>query len=624
MIAARTGIPGRLFLERRGESALRRMEAAVAAELLHGPPCILATGAGAWTVRQIRAQTAQRAFSIWLRGEPSLLLARIGKSDRSLLRTRDPVELFNEHVARREHLYALANATLDVTQEPVERTACRLEQVLLEAGILAPGRSTSVPSSAPRDPHASPPRQNVFARDDRPERNPIHNTSVNPGHDEMSRSAWSSLEGVAAVEIGPCERAVTGRVALPGSKSETNRALMMAACADGISELGAILKSEDSYWCVAALTHLGVAIGEHGDTIRVEGTGARWRRTKDPVFIGSAGTIARFLPGLLCAGDGEWMVRASLQLSSRPIKPLVDALIDLGGDIVFVQEWGRLPIRIKGRRLSGGTVHMSGAVSSQFVSGVIMASPLASNPVQIEVTDAIVQPGYVQVTLTMLKRFGVEVEADDSFRRFSIRPQPYRPASMNIAADASTASYFLALAAVTGGDVTITNLSSTSEQPDVQFLHVLERLGCEVAADDSGVRVRARGPLRGGQYFDMKALSDVALTLAAMAPFADGPIGIGGVEHIRHHECDRLSAMAASLSLLGIKVEERPDGLTIWPGRPACAELDTYDDHRVAMSLAVLGSAANGIVLRNPGCVSKTCPSFFDLLTKLGLTVRYR
>jgi 3-phosphoshikimate 1-carboxyvinyltransferase len=435
-------------------------------------------------------------------------------------------------------------------------------------------------------------------------------------------TAWSSLQGVESVEIMGCDRPVIGRIVLPGSKSETNRALIMAACADGTSVLRGILRSEDSYWCLTTLAQLGASVSHDGEILRVAGTGARWTRATAPLFIGSAGTIARFLPGVLCAGDGEWMLRASLQLSDRPIKPLVDALVGLGADIAYVERSDRFPIRIKGRRLLGGTIQMSGALSSQFVSGLIMASPLATDAIDLHLTDDIVQPGYVVVTLTMMKQFGIDVDVDDDFRRFSIRPQSYRPASMNIAADASTASYFMALAAVTRGEMTISNLNAASEQPDIQFLRVLERLGCEVEAGDHGVRVRARGPLRGGQDFDMRALSDMVPTLAAMAPFADGPIGISGVEHIRFHESDRLAAMAASLSALGIKVEERRDGLTIWPGRPIRTRLDTYDDHRVAMSLAVLGCAADGVELRNPGCVSKTCPTFFDDLTKLGVTLR--
>ena len=218
-----------------------------------------------------------------------------------------------------------------------------------------------------------------------------------------------------------------------------------------------------------------------------------------------------------------------------------------------------------------------------------------------------------------MRHFGAVVEEDTGLEHFVVAPQGYHGRDLTVEADASTATYFAALAAVTGGQITIANLTPGTLQPDYGFMAVLERLGCTVANGGDGVTIVGPDCLRGGFTVDMRPLSDAAPTLAAIAPFADSPITITGVEHIRHHECDRIDAMCRSLSSLGVPVEEHPDGLTIRPARPRLAVLDTFEDHRIAMSLSVLGAAAEGVELLNPACVSKTCPTFFDLIGSLGV-----
>jgi 3-phosphoshikimate 1-carboxyvinyltransferase len=221
-----------------------------------------------------------------------------------------------------------------------------------------------------------------------------------------------------------------------------------------------------------------------------------------------------------------------------------------------------------------------------------------------------------------MRHFGGSVEAADDLSWFRVQPTGYRAADLVVEADASTATYFAAFAAATGGRMTLANLGPNTRQPDYGFLAVLERLGCSVERHADRTVITGPKSLRGGFSVDMRPLSDAALTLAVLAPFADGPITITGVAHIRHHESDRIAAICKSLATLGVPVEERPDGLTVSPARPRFAVLDTYEDHRVAMSLSVLGAAGDGVELTGPACVSKTCPNFFDLIGTLGIEAR--
>jgi 3-phosphoshikimate 1-carboxyvinyltransferase len=264
---------------------------------------------------------------------------------------------------------------------------------------------------------------------------------------------------------------------------------------------------------------------------------------------------------------------------------------------------------------------MSGKVSSQFISGVLMAAPLALQPVTLTVVDEIVQKDYVGITMAYMAKFGVHVDADAGFMRFSVLPRHYQAASLTLEADASTTTYFTALAAVTGGRMAVTNLGTDTTQPDYGFTDILERMGCRVTRRDHSTEVVGPEQLKGDFAIDMKPLSDATLTLAAIAPFASGPIHIHGVAHIRHHERDRIGVMCRLLSSLGIKVEERPDGLSVYPGQPTRGEIDPHEDHRVAMALSLVGLKGQGVRITHPNCVSKTCPGYFDLLAGLGVAV---
>ena len=435
-------------------------------------------------------------------------------------------------------------------------------------------------------------------------------------------SPWTALKGVDALSVAPAAAPVVARIMVPGSKSVSNRALILAAFAEGRSVLTGLLKSDDTWWCADALRRLGAGVAFDGDTCTIDGIGRTRPNPSGRLHVGSAGTAARFLPGLLVAGGlGEWTVTSSKQMARRPVGPLFDALRAGGAAITSLENENCYPITLTGGSFKGGRLEMAGNVSSQFISGLLMAGPQAENGLELHVTSSIVQSDYVRITLDAMAHFGVDVAVNDDFNLFSINSGAYHGRDLLVEADASTATYFAALAAVTRGDVTLANIGTGTRQPDFGFLDILAQLGCTVEKGSNATRIACSGPLRGGFTIDMKPLSDATLTLAAIAPFADAPITITNVAHIRHHESDRIAAICTELTRAGITVEEREDGLTVYPGTPQRAVHETYEDHRVAMSLAVMGAAGNGVTLKGPGCVSKTCPSFFDEIAKLGIGV---
>jgi 3-phosphoshikimate 1-carboxyvinyltransferase len=441
---------------------------------------------------------------------------------------------------------------------------------------------------------------------------------------DQVRSDWASLKGMESVALRAIGRPIAGAVMVPGSKSVTNRALIMAGFARGVSVIRGALRSDDSYWCLDALRKLGIAIVDDGQTLTVTGL-PNPITPAEPLFIGSAGTTARFLTSIAAfATKVPLTITASDQLSARPMRLLFEALETLGGRFEFGVGHGQFPVTVLPRGAGADQVTMSGAISSQFISGVLMAAPLLDRAITLRISDAIVQEDYVRITLAMLKDFGIAIDVTPGFDQFIIHPGQYQPVDYIIEADASTASYFLALAAVTGGSITLNNLPAQTFQPDIKFIDVLERMGCVVTRRGDATTLQGPIKLRGGFSVDMQACSDTALTLAAIAPYADGPIEITNIEHIRKHECDRVSVMAQSLRALGVPVDERKDGWRIEPALPNYARLKTHDDHRIAMSLAVLGVAGSGVELTDPACVSKTCPGFFEMIGGLGVEMEFQ
>lgn len=403
----------------------------------------------------------------------------------------------------------------------------------------------------------------------------------------------------------------------PGSKSITNRALVCAALADGESILGGALDSEDTRLMIEALREIGLEVDHDAGarTIRVWGCGGRIPAERADLFVGNSGTTVRFLTAMLTLGHGTFRLEGTPRMRRRPLGDLLDALGQLGADAASETNSGCPPVVVHAAGLPGGRADVAGYISSQYLSGLLMAAPLAREPVELSVRGPLVSKPYIEMTLAVMRAFGVWVDVKQLSRFRITSGQSYLARQYEIEPDASAASYFFAAAAITGGEVTVEALSRRSIQGDVAFCDCLEQMGCELRYGPNSIRVAGR-PLRGIEV-DMNAISDTVQTLGAVALFAEGPTTISGVAHIRHKETDRIRALATELRKLGATIEENDDGLRITPGQLRGAEIDTYDDHRMAMSLALVGLATPGVVVRNPGCTAKTYPAFFSDLAGL-------
>jgi 3-phosphoshikimate 1-carboxyvinyltransferase len=417
------------------------------------------------------------------------------------------------------------------------------------------------------------------------------------------------------LKIIPLDRPPDATVRVPGSKSVTNRALLVAALADGPSTIRNPLFSDDTFWLMDALVRLGIDLtaDRNGEEVRVKGQGGLIPASGVDLFVGNAGTVARFLPPALALGRGPYTVDGVPRMRERPVSDLVDGMRQLGAAVEYTGESEKFPLKVPGGGIRGGTAHISGTKSSQFASGLLMAAPYADAPVTLRV-DGRKQWPYIGITVAVMRAFGVNVgEARDLF---SVQPAVYKPLDYEVEPDASAASYFMAAAAVTGGRVKIPGLGSASPQGDLRFAEVLQDMGCEVELTPNTIEVRGPDRLRGVDV-DMNAFSDTMMTLAAIAPFADRPTTITNVAHTRLQETDRLSAIATELGRLGLTTHQTPSSIRIIPQTPRPAVVQTYGDHRVAMAFAVVGLLAPGIKIRDPGCVSKTFPDYFSRLEEL-------
>jgi len=409
-----------------------------------------------------------------------------------------------------------------------------------------------------------------------------------------------------------------GTVRPPGSKSLTNRALVCAALADGSSTLTGALDSEDTRVMIRALGQLGIAVGasNQGTRLAVVGCGGHIPSQDADLFVANSGTTLRFLTAILTTGRGRFRLDGTSRMRERPVEDLLVALRQLGADAASERSTGCPPVVVEADGLTGGSATVRGDISSQYLSALLMATPFAQRNVELVIEGPLVSQPYVTMTLAVMEAFGVRIEVDDRLSRFrATSGGSYRAREYAIEPDASAASYFFAAAAITGGEITVSGLSRNSLQGDVSFVEVLEQMGCEVRWREDSITVVGR-PLRGVDV-DMNAISDTVQTLAAVAVFAEGPTAVHGVGHIRHKETDRIAAVATELRKLGAEVDERPEGLRISPRDLHGATIDTYDDHRMAMSLALVGLAVPGVVIRNPECTEKTYPAFFRDLSAL-------
>ncbi|MBI4762624.1 MAG: 3-phosphoshikimate 1-carboxyvinyltransferase [Chloroflexota bacterium] len=454
----------------------------------------------------------------------------------------------------------------------------------------------------------------------------------------------------SSLPIRPLRRPLNATVRVPGSKSLTNRALLIAALANGQTRLTNALFSDDSRYFANALRALGfdVHMDETNSTMTVTGLGGKIPAQRAELFIGNAGTAARFLTAFLTLAHGEYLLDGDARMRERPIGDLVEALEQLGASVTTMDDRRQTvlpsvvhglrseicpPLKILANGLPGGKARLAGDISSQFLSALLMVAPYAQTPVEIELTTDLNSQPYVDMTLAVMRDFGVEVQRN-GYRSFTIPLTAYRlpltnyqpalsavegspPPTYPIESDATAASYFFAAPAICGGRVKVENISRRSKQGDIAFLDVLTQMGCTVQETDNCLLITGHSQLRGIDV-DMRDIPDTAQTLAAIAPFADSPTRIRGIASARLKETDRIHATCTELTRLGVRVEEHPDGMTIYPCQTfKPASIQTYNDHRMAMAFSLIGLRVEGIVIENPSCVSKTFPNFFEILGKL-------
>lgn len=420
---------------------------------------------------------------------------------------------------------------------------------------------------------------------------------------------------------------ILAETAVPGSKSVTNRALLLAAMAEGKSTLRGCLTSDDARHFLECLKTLGFLVEERpaaglGSDIAITGLGGDIPNKKAEIYVGSAGTAARFLAAMLAFSDGEYRMNASEQMKKRPMQPLIDALRDAGATVECLEEEGHFPLHIigaKGRSRIPDRFCVNIDKSSQFLSALLIAAGTLGKAAQISVTGSH-GLSYVDLTAQMMQSFGVMAEKKEIDGRIAYvlsGEKRYRALSYEIEPDMSAAAYFYALAAVLGARVRVMGVTDRMLQGDTAFLDVLKQMGCSIEGPGIIVTGPKQGRLKGGFAVDMSAFSDQALTLAAIAPFADGPVRITGIGHIRLQECDRIRAIAENLTALGIRTEEKADEVTIYPGEPKGCEIETYEDHRVAMSFALTGLRTEGVRIVNPSCCKKTFAEYFEVLEEV-------
>ena len=420
-----------------------------------------------------------------------------------------------------------------------------------------------------------------------------------------------------SIEMTPVDGPVNGIIRPPGSKSITNRAIIVAALAEGTSRLTGVLNSDDTQVMLESWRRLGLNVSHDAQTNVVEITGCAGKppASSAKLWLENSGTSIRFLTAACTLGKGTYRLDGNTRMRERPIQDLVDGLNQLGCNAKCELDTGCPPVMVEANGLPGGKTTVAGNVSSQFLSGLLMAAPYAKEEVEIAVSGTLVSQSYVEMTLAVMRAFGHANNGFNSNQSFRVAQTGYKGREYSVEPDASAASYFFGLAAVTGGMITVEGLSKDSLQGDVKFAATLERMGCQVDWNDDGIAVTG-GELTGIDI-DMNDISDTAQTLACVAPFAKGPTRIRNVKHMRFKETDRVSAVVTELQKLGLDVEEHDDGMTINPGPMQPADIATYDDHRMAMSFSLIGVRQPGVRILDPACTAKTYPHYFDDLARL-------
>lgn len=407
-------------------------------------------------------------------------------------------------------------------------------------------------------------------------------------------------------------------VRIPGSKSLTQRALVIAALAHGQSVLRNPLFSEDTNYLIEALQSLGKDIQVLEDRIVVAGTGPKIRNLRRPLFLGNNGTALRFIATMAALGRGPFTIDGNSRLRERPVGPLLEALRSLGIDCQSENNEGYPPVIVEGKgEIPGGTATFFNTESSQYISSLLISSPYAIRDVTIKLKGTTVSMPYITMTIDTMRRFGVDTLREDEGIYTVPAPQHYQGRDITIEGDMSSASYFFLAAALTHGSVRVLNINPGSLQGDRGILSIMERLGCTVEKGDTWIEVKG-GPLSTGEeHFDMGDMPDMVPTLAVLSATRRGKTVITNVAHLRIKESDRITALVTELQRVGIEAKERKDGVVITGGIPHGAEIETYGDHRIAMSFAVLGLVTDGMFIKNEGAVSKSFPGFWNELERL-------
>jgi 3-phosphoshikimate 1-carboxyvinyltransferase len=409
-------------------------------------------------------------------------------------------------------------------------------------------------------------------------------------------------------------QSVSARVRVPGSKSLTNRALICASLAQGESVIHNASDSEDTALLLNGLNQLGILVRRQGETLIVAGTGGHIYAPKFPIPVGNAGTTLRFLLSLSALADDEVVLEGSARMAERPIAELLQSLSELGTEARMDGLFGRYVVR--GGTFEGGSTVIRSEASSQFLSSLMMVGSYARQDVFLQTSGSLVSAPYLQMTLQVMNHFGVTVRTFGEGKFHIAQGQLYKPTEYSVEADASSASYFYGAAAIVPGDILVEGMKFPTVQGDGGFLNLLKEIGCEVILEEQGIRLRGN-PEISGIDVDMNSMPDMVPTLTIIALCASTPTRIRNVAHLRHKESDRLLSLAGELHQMGAHITVLPDGFTIVPAPLSGSLLDPHDDHRLAMSFAILGLRIPGVRIENPECVRKSFPQFWKQLDRL-------
>jgi len=418
--------------------------------------------------------------------------------------------------------------------------------------------------------------------------------------------------------IKPLDKLKKNVIDVPGSKYIANRVLMLAALADGESTISNVPNNNDIGHAIDALKNFGIDIQQTGNVLKIQGTGGKIHPISDIINVGESGTLMRFITAVSALSETKVTITGSKRITERPVEHLIDALGQIG--IKCESPTGCPPVSIQGGKFTGGEIKVKGNISSQFISGLLLVAPFAEGDLKITLTSELVSVKYVDMTIKMMEEFGVKVQRD-GYKQFIItNGQKYQSRDFIIPGDWSSASYFLASAAQLQDKITIINMDLNSTQGESKFYNVLEKMGCDVELGENSITLTSTNKLNGVDI-DMGNMPDVAQTLAAIAPYAEGKTTIRNIEHLRYKECDRVEETANELRKIGGNVSTTKDSITIEPSQLNGGLVETHNDHRMAMSFALCGLKSENVVINNPEVSSKSFPNYWEKLQEIGVEI---